>query len=224
MKHVLVLMTVAFSLVFGMPASSDAQTVCAECGSSGLNNFCCPVGAACTSMWPGGQARCGNDSAASTALANGGCCLDGSFLPGAACSCNEPPDCSGAAAGPDYLWPPNHKFVDVWVVGVTDPDGDPVTITVDAVSQDEPTQGRGLGAGNSCPDGQGIGTDVASVRAERSGNRRVPGNGRVYHIDFTADDGLGGTCSGTVTVCVLHDRSDATCVDDGPLFDSTACN
>jgi hypothetical protein len=54
------------------------------------------------------------------------------------------------------------------------------------------------------------------VRAERDGG----GNGRVYHIDFTATDGHGGTCSGAVLVGVPQSESDSA-VDDGPLFDST---
>ena len=134
----------------------------------------------------------------------------------------RPPDCSAAAASPDALWPPNHKFKDITVEGVTDPDGDQVTITVDSIFQDEAVTGRGLGSGNTTPDGEGVGTDTASVRAERNGSVFTPGNGRVYHIGFTAADGNGGTCSSTVTVCVPHDRrSVPACVDEGPLFDST---
>ena len=78
--------------------------------------------------------------------------------------------------------------------------------------------------GNTCADGVGVGTESASVRAERSGTKKVPGDGRVYHIGFTADDGQGGMCAATVTVCVPHDqRPGHVCVDQGPLFDSTSC-
>lgn len=132
---------------------------------------------------------------------------------------NCPPDCSNAAPSVAMLWPPNHKFVPITIIGVTDPDGDPVTITIDSIFQDEPVSVQG--AGNTAPDGRGVGTDVAEVRAERSGTKKVPGNGRVYHIAFTADDGNGGTCAGTVQVCVPHDESGEECVDDGPLYDST---
>jgi hypothetical protein len=49
---------------------------------------------------------------------------------------------SGAsAADKDMLWPPNHKFHDISVVGVTDPEGDVFTIYIDAVRQDEGTNG-----------------------------------------------------------------------------------
>lgn len=132
---------------------------------------------------------------------------------------NCPPDCSNAAPSIAALWPVNHKFVPITIVGVTDPDGDPVTITIDSIYQDEPV--NVIGSGSSEPDGMGVGTDTAEVRAERSGTKKVPGNGRVYHITFTADDGVGGTCTGTVTVCVPHDKADSECVDDGPLYDST---
>jgi hypothetical protein len=135
---------------------------------------------------------------------------------------NRPPDCTNAAPDPDTLWPPNHKFREVAVLGVVDPDGDPVAITITSISQDEPL--NGLGAGNTCPDGTGVGTDIASVRAERSGTKKVPGDGRVYHIGFNADDGQGGSCDGVVTVCVPHDqRLGHVCLDQGPIFDSTVC-
>lgn len=136
--------------------------------------------------------------------------------------CNEPPDCSDASASPALLWSPNHKFVPIAVLGVTDPDGDPITITVDSIRQDERVRENAQGAGNTSPDGMGVGSSTASVRAERNGNPKTPGNGRVYHIGFTASDGKGGMCQGTVTVCVPHDqRPGAGCVDEGALFDST---
>jgi hypothetical protein len=72
--------------------------------------------------------------------------------------------------------------------------------------------------GTTCPDATGVGTSTAQVRAERSGN----GDGRVYHIDFTAIDKNGNSCSGEVTVCVAHDQGGG-CVDQGPVFDSTKC-
>jgi hypothetical protein len=144
----------------------------------------------------------------------GNSCLDTSFS-----SCvvlNEPPDCSQAAATPGELWPPNHKKVDlIDIAGVTDPDGDPVTITVDGIFQDEEVLAPGKGSGHTAPDAF---LDPPSVRRERDGT----GNGRVYTIDFTADDGQGGSCQGTVAVCVPHDqRKGHVCIDDGPLFDST---
>ncbi|MDD1667317.1 MAG: hypothetical protein LUO96_02495, partial [Methanomicrobiales archaeon] len=120
------------------------------------------------------------------------------------------------------LWPPNHKYADVTLVGVTDPDGDPVTVTITSVMSDELTASEeGSGGDLHAPDASGVGSGAATLlRAERSGNN----NGRVYTIFFTATDGLiGGTSSGSVTVCVPHDQdAGCTCIDDGPLYDATA--
>ena len=74
-----------------------------------------------------------------------------------------------------------------------------------------------VGVGTS-PDGFGVGTPQAQVRAERSGT----GNGRVYAITFKADDGKGGTCTATVNVVVPHDQGGSIVpIDDGQNFDST---
>ena len=131
---------------------------------------------------------------------------------------NKPPDCTAVAPSIDKLWPPNHKFVSIEVLGVSDPEGDPFVITIDGIYQDEPVDT--VGDGSFTPDGMGVGTSTAEVRAERTGTKKVPGDGRVYHISFTADDGHGGTCSSTVYVGVPHDVKD-TPVDGGALYDST---
>ena len=135
---------------------------------------------------------------------------------------NQPPDCSAAAPDPATLWPPNHKLASIQITGVTDPDpADEVTITIASIFQDEPVDT--IGDGDTEVDGAGVGTGTAQVRAERTGSKQVPGDGRVYHIGFVASDGAGATCSGTVTVCVPHDQGQGSaCVDGGPLHDSTA--
>jgi hypothetical protein len=126
---------------------------------------------------------------------------------------NQPPDCANAQPSVSTIWPPNKKFASVNILGVTDPDNDPVTITIDSIFQDEAVE-----SGNSGPDGKGLGTSTAQVRAERDGN----GNGRVYHIGYTASDGNGGTCTGEVTVCVPHDQGQGyNCIDGGALYNST---
>lgn len=135
---------------------------------------------------------------------------------------DQPPDCSGATADPATLWPPDHKLVPVQIAGVVDPDPDEaVTISISSIFQDEPVDT--IGDGHTGFDGSGIGTSTARVRAERTGSPQVPGDGRVYHIGFVATDRAGATCSGSVTVCVPHDQGQGeTCVDGGPVFDSTA--
>jgi len=111
------------------------------------------------------------------------------------------------------IWPANNKMVPIQVLNVSDPDGDALQITITAIFQDEP-----VGSGKNSPDGEGVGTSTAQVRAERQGG----GNGRVYHIDFQASDGAGGVCTGEVLVGVPHDQGKgSTPVDDGRLYDST---
>lgn len=130
---------------------------------------------------------------------------------------NSPPNCSTAYPTIAELWPPSHQFEAVNILGVTDSDNDPITLTVTSIFQDEPT--NGLGDGDVAPDAHTLGTDTAFVRAERSGT----GNGRMYHINFSADDGHGGTCAGTVLVGVPHAKGkNDTIVDEGALYDSTA--
>jgi hypothetical protein len=157
-------------------------------------------------------------------------------------------------ASEPVVFPPNHEFVNERIVGVFDPDGENVAIKITGIFQDEPVLQHSSGSGNTCPDGKGVGTSFAQVRAERdgnstgggNGNKSGPGDGRVYHIDFTATDTAGDKCSGVVTVCVPHDMGNhakgdwgrggggegggnkghgkgGTCVDEGPLFDSTVC-
>jgi hypothetical protein len=134
--------------------------------------------------------------------------------------CNEPPDTGDATPTVSCIWPPNHKFVRIGIEGVTDPDGDAVTITVTGVTSDEPTATIvGAGGVHHAPDAGGVGTPTARVRAERSGT----GDGRVYTIHFTADDGNGGVTPGQVQVKVPHDPRRRTCnaVDSGQDYDAT---
>jgi hypothetical protein len=132
------------------------------------------------------------------------------------------PDCSDAGPTLATLWPPNHQFVPVGVQGVTDPQGQPITIRIDGVAQDEPTDT--YGDGRFCPDARGVGSSTAELRVERSGTKKVPGDGRVYHIYFTATDPDGNSCSGEVATCVPHDRGQGEqCIDQGPRYDSLVC-
>jgi hypothetical protein len=138
---------------------------------------------------------------------------------------NQPPDTSGAKSSINCLWPPDHKFVDGQIIGVIDPDGDAVTITVTKITSDEPTAtDKGSGGATHAPDATGVGTAMFSVRSECSGK----GDGRVYTIFFTADDGNGGVSEGYVTVGVPHDQSKPNkpcqAVDSGQKYDATAIN
>jgi hypothetical protein len=124
---------------------------------------------------------------------------------------NRAPDCAAAVASPGALVPPEKRFVTVGVTGVQDPDGDPLTITVTGISQDE-----ALWHG-PCGDGAVVGEAEADLRVVRRERRR----GRTYRVTFRADDGRGGQCAGRVAVCVPGTPTSA-CADDGSSVDSTA--
>jgi hypothetical protein len=122
---------------------------------------------------------------------------------------SRPPDnCASVTVNPAEIWPPNHRFVPVRIAGVVDPGGEPASVRVQKVTQDEPVR--------FCPDAVIRPDGTVELRAERSGR----GNGRVYTIHFTATDPSGASCNGSVQVCVPHDRNRA-CVDDGQSFSST---
>mgnify|MGYP001558414324 CR=1 FL=1 len=152
-------------------------------------------------------------------------CDDGNTVSGDGCSStckieNKPPLCTTAAASLSVLWPPNHKMVNVSIDGVSDPEGGPVTVVVSSVMQDEPT--NGLGDGDTPIDAVIHTNGTVDLRAERTGNPKVPGDGRVYHVSFMATDSMSETCAGVVTMCVPHDMGKhKVCVDGGPLYDST---
>ncbi len=93
-----------------------------------------------------------------------------------------------------------------------DPDGDPLELVVESITQDEAVSGQGPWAA----DGVGVGTDYPSVRARRDGN----GNGRVYQINYRATDVHGASCAGYIQVGVPQRQIDSVAVDDGQLYNS----
>ncbi|MGG1575349.1 hypothetical protein [Fictibacillus sp. NRS-1165] len=76
-------------------------------------------------------------------------------------------------------------MVPIKIEGGIDPDGDPESIKIKSNEIDEPGKETDIG---------GIGTDTARVRETRNGN----GDGREYHITFTAADDKGGVSTGKV--------------------------
>ncbi len=94
---------------------------------------------------------------------------------------NAPPLVSAARSSIACLWPPNHELVEVGIVGVSDPD-DNATITIDRVTQDEPTSG--LRGGDTAVDAIINPDGTVLLRAERWGK----GDRRVYHVHFSASD------------------------------------
>lgn len=117
-------------------------------------------------------------------------------------------------AGPEKMWPPNHKLQDVSVTA-TDGDGDNVTLEV----ADNVTDAAGGDGGpNHDPDvfypsgpmaqGSGSATVPVQLRSERSGK----GDGRTYTINWAAEfDNGSKTCTSMdsgqspFTIVVPHD-------------------
>lgn len=126
---------------------------------------------------------------------------------------NRTPECATAVASRPRLHPANRRFTAVSVEGVSDPDGDPVTVSIDAVSQDERVTGPG---DPTAPDARaGTAPDIVSLRSERSPR----GDGRVYRVAFTASDGT-ASCTGTVRVEVRRHRAQPAIDSSPPLYDS----
>ena len=138
---------------------------------------------------------------------------------------NTPPIIVNPRADMPVLWPPDHRMVQVNILGVIDSDQPPynATITINKVTQDEPT--NGLGDGDTPLDAiithNPGGDDTLLLRAERSGK----GDGRVYRITFTASDpettALGTNPTGTIKVMVPHDKKTDIAVESGGMYDST---
>jgi hypothetical protein len=104
------------------------------------------------------------------------------------------------------------RFMDVAIAGVVDVDGDPIAVWVTAIAQDEPLRDE------TCPDGVGVGTARAELRAARRDHRR-----RAYRVSFLADDGRGGQCAGSVVACVPGtDVPGLPCMGETATVDSTA--
>lgn len=105
---------------------------------------------------------------------------------------NQPPVVLQAAPSVATIWPPNNKLVSISVLGVFDPDGDPISIQITGITNNE----------TGSADAAGLGSATALVRAARNGK----GTGRTYTIAFVATDGQGGSTPGSVTVTVPHDQ------------------
>ena len=124
----------------------------------------------------------------------------------------DPPICTSAQPTVSSLWAPDQTMVPVSLVGITDPNNDPITITYPTVTQDEPI--KGLFKKDLSPDAAVSGQQIL-LRAERWDK----GDGRVYEVHFTATDTKDGSCSGTYKVRVPHSKKD-TAVDSGQVYNS----
>jgi uncharacterized repeat protein (TIGR01451 family) len=113
------------------------------------------------------------------------------------------------SVSPAYLWPPNHKFVEVTATIRVLDDCDPnPAITLVSITSNEPATGF-IGNGDKGPDiiEAAFGTDdrVFSLRAERRTSHHS--TGRVYTIVYRATDASGNTTEASTTVTVPRNAS-----------------
>jgi len=139
---------------------------------------------------------------------------------------NAVPNCTAANSFVEIMADANHSYVPVDLGPITDPDNDPLTVKIDSARMDEPDQwgasfpfpavvlaANGVQTG---PAGNGVTvSNLIQVRAERNGLRQAPGNGRVYHIFFSATDASGAKCTGEAKVGVRFHTLQAP-IDDYP--------
>jgi hypothetical protein len=128
-----------------------------------------------------------------------------------AAACGDDGSMTVSIEGPEKLWPPNHKLVDV-VLTATDSDGDEVMLASEGTHDQYAEDGtEENGAGNTAVDvdppaatgsGPGSATTAHGVRAERAGPDQ---EGRTYTITYEAEGGLDDTCMGSFDIFVPHD-------------------
>jgi len=120
-----------------------------------------------------------------------------------------PPEISLSLA-PSFLWPPNHRMVDIEaLVSAADVCSIPAVL-LESVKSNEPDDSAGMGDGHTVNDIQGVDFGTADfqfrLRAERSGN----GARRNYTVIYRAIDSSGNVGSATSHVFVPHDMGGVT--------------
>lgn len=131
-------------------------------------------------------------------------------------SLSQPPVCSEVRASASSLSPANHQFRLVEIQGATDPDGDPVTLRINSVTQDEPVTARG---DRTAPDARKV---PASNQVELRSERNPKGDGRVYRIGFTASDNRSRSCSDEIVVGVPRRKTELAVDSAPPTYSSFA--
>jgi hypothetical protein len=102
---------------------------------------------------------------------------------------------------PDVLFPPNHRYVDVFAtVEVSDNFDDAPAVRLVEVTSNEPDDGED--DGNTVNDIVIVDDLHVRLRAERSG----VGTGRVYTLTYEVTDACGNDATADVTVAVPLSR------------------
>lgn len=125
-------------------------------------------------------------------------------------------ECDGGTVtynGPEWMWPPNHKYRDLVITADAEGDGDNVELATEGTHDeygDPDNHADELnGSGNTGNDidpyadsdmGTGSAQTTHNIRSERSGR----GDGRTYTITYEAQFGDGQPCMGEFTIEVPH--------------------
>jgi hypothetical protein len=112
---------------------------------------------------------------------------------------NPPPLVFAATSvDPSFLWPPNHKMVDVTVDYAVTGGCGPAVCTITGITSSEPV--NGLGDGTTSADWAIVDAHHVRLRAERTGTDANP---RIYTITISCTAN-GSTTTKAVTVAVAH--------------------
>ncbi len=118
---------------------------------------------------------------------------------------STPPTIDEIEAEPEWLWPPNHKMVDVEIeVEFEDEDecGPEPECRITTVWSNEPE--TGCGSGKTKPDWVITGDLTVDLRAERC----AKSDGRIYTIEVECTDDAGNQIVASTEVIVAHDKDD----------------
>ena len=109
-----------------------------------------------------------------------------------------PPQITGFTVSKQSLWPPNHTMRDITLNYTASDNCVSAPIITVTVSSNEPV--NGTGDGDTDPDWEIIDNHHVKLRAERAAN----GDGRIYTITVTVDDGCNPPVSQSKQVMVTH--------------------
>ena len=124
------------------------------------------------------------------------------------------------SVGTDFLWPPNHKMVDVsFSYEVSDICDHEPEVSIEVTSDESTATAPDAGSPEHAPDAKITDDGRLFLRAERSGE----GDGRVYIITATATDASDNNASSSVFVKVNPNKKEEA-IDSGQNYDATQVN
>lgn len=130
---------------------------------------------------------------------------------------NVAPDVTKAVPSTNILCKRDHMMESVGINGVVDPEGEPVTVQITKVEQNEPV--AGLSKYDKPVDAMGIGSERVWLRDECGQSK--DSTGRVYVVSFVATDPEGACSKGKVKVYVPKESETDIAINTEKMYDST---